>query len=428
VFFIMLQRAAILLAARAYNTNEQTVATRTKENTMTSFPSPPLHTLRSVWSSRSPLLLFAIKSALAAGVSWEIVSILFGGEAAALAVVSAVIVVQVTSWQTVSKSIQRILGVIIGVSLAVLVAHLLGLNFWTITFMIFFAQVLGLFLQNRGQYLATQIPISAALALVLGATGSYPLLRVLGTLIGGLIGTVISLLFSPPIYVFKTRDALAELTTRVADVIPGLATALAVQVSGAESRQVYTSIRDVEQQVHATEQAYSLGIDSTRLNPWARRARRLLVDYPDMLQALDRLVRQMRRIAYTINEPETAWSELAQKQEWARDYARLLEEMGSTLRTMVAYIHSSSTPQRNDLPDREALRTQVERAQQQLRSWQEQLAQDAQQHEAHTVYAESAPSISIGSSIAIRGAILTDLRRMLDEVHDMVAMTSHPSL
>ena len=64
---------------------------------MTPFPSPPLHHLRSVWSSRSPLLLFAIKSALAAGVSWEIVSTLFGGEAAALAVVSAVIVVQVTN-------------------------------------------------------------------------------------------------------------------------------------------------------------------------------------------------------------------------------------------------------------------------------------------------------------------------------------------
>jgi uncharacterized membrane protein YgaE (UPF0421/DUF939 family) len=395
---------------------------------MTSLSSPLLHTLRRVWSSRSPLLLFAIKSALAAGVSWEIVSTLFGGEAAALAVVSAVIVVQITSWQTVSKSIQCILGVIIGVSLAVLVAHLIGLNFWTITFMIFFAQVLGLFLQNRGQYLATQIPISAALALVLGATGSYPLLRVLGTLIGGLIGTAISLLFSPPIYVFKTRDALAELTTRVADVIPRLAAALAVQMSGAESREVYTSIREVEQQVSATEQAYSLGVDSTRLNPLARSARSLLVDYPDMLQALDRLVRQMRRIAYTINEPETAWSELAQKQEWARDYARLLEEMGSTLRSMAASIHSSATPQSNDLPERENLRTQVELAQQQLCSWQEQLAQDvkAKEIEAHTVNAGSSPSISIGSRIAIRGAILTDLRRMLDEVHDMVAMTSHP--
>ena len=72
----------------------------------------------------------------------------------------------------------------------------------------------------------------------------------------------------------------------------------------------------------------------------------------------------------------------------------------------------------------------MEHAQQQLRSWQEQLAQDvkAKEIEAQTVNAESSPSISIGSRIAIRGAILTDLRRMLDEVHDMVAMISHASL
>src|SRR5207244_12485778 len=119
-----------------------------------------------------------------------------------------------------------------------------------------------------------------------------------------------------------------------------------------ESRQVYTSLRELEQYVHATEQAYSLGVDSTRLNPWARRARRLLVDYPDMLQALDRFVRQMRRIAYTINEPEPAWSELAKKQDWALDYARFLEEMERTLRSIVAYIHWSPTPQSNDVPER----------------------------------------------------------------------------
>jgi len=278
------------------------------------------------------LLLFAIKSALAAGFSWEIVFSLLGEEAAALAVVSAVIVVQVTSWQTVRKSIERILGVIIGVILAVLVAHLFGLNIWTITLMIFFAQIIGMFLQNRGQYLATQIPISAALALVLGATaGNYPLLRMLGALVGGLIGTVISLLLSPPIYIFRARDAIAELMTQLAGAVPKLADALAVHLSEAESREIYTDIRKLEQRVRATEQAYSLGIDSARMNPWARRARHLLVDYPDMLLALDRLVRQMRRIAYTINEPEHSWSEIAQQQEWSLDYARLLEEIGSIL-------------------------------------------------------------------------------------------------
>src|SRR5712691_10204987 len=220
---------------RRYNHRERSVSIRAKERTIKPLPHPPLNRLRGLWSSRSPFLLFAIKSALAAGLSWEIVSSLLGVEAAALAMVSSVIVVQVTGWQTVRKSLERILGVIIGVILAVLVAHFFGLNILTITLMIFFANIIGMLLQNRGQYLATQIPISAALVLVLGATaGNYPLLRMLGALVGGLVGTVISLLLSPPIYVFRARDAVAELAARLAAAIPRLAAALAGHLSEAE--------------------------------------------------------------------------------------------------------------------------------------------------------------------------------------------------
>jgi uncharacterized membrane protein YgaE (UPF0421/DUF939 family) len=343
-------------------------------------------------------------------------------------VVSAVIVVQVTSWQTVRKSIERVLGVIIGVILAILVAHFLGLNIWTITLMIFLAQIIGMFLQNRGQYVATQIPISAALALVVGATSSnYPLLRMLGALIGGFIGTALSLLLSPPIYVFRARDAVAELMTQVAGAIPKLADTLAAHVSEAENREVYTHIRELEQRVHATEQAYSLGIDSARINPWARRARRLLVDYPDVLLALDRLVRQMRRISYTINELEPSWPAIVHTQGWALDYASLLEEIGSILVSAAAYIRSPATAQSSDLANRKALSTRMAHAQHQFRIWQAQLAQGTKQTASQTENADSLP-IGAGHLIAIRGAILTDLHHMLDEINDIVEMTSHPSL
>jgi uncharacterized membrane protein YgaE (UPF0421/DUF939 family) len=381
-----------------------------------------------MWSSRSPALLLAIKSALAAGLSWALVSFLLGEEAASLAMVSAIIVVQATGWQTVRKSAERVLGVIIGGGLAVLVAHLLGINVWTITLMTFFAQIIGMLLQKRGPYLATQIPVSAALILVVGASsGTYPLLRMLGALIGGLIGTIISLLLSPPVYVFQARDAVAGLTSEIAGAIPRLAAALASRLSVEESREVYTSIRTLEQRVSATEQAYSLGIDSTRLNPWASRARRLLVDYPDILLALARLVRQMRRIAYTINEPEPDWSEVVQKQEWAPNYAHLLEEIKDVLLAVVVYVRSSSSTQSSDLPDREVIQANMEHAHQQLHACQEQLARDAAQIETPAKNTDSL-SISAGYGLAIRGTILTDLRHMLDEVREVVEMTAHSSL
>jgi hypothetical protein len=207
---------------------------------------------------------------------------------------------------------------------------------------------------------------------------------------------------------------------RLANALPALADALAVRISDAENRALYTRIRELEQHVQSTAQALSLGFDSARLNPWAHRASRLLIAYPDLLLALDRLTRQMRRIAYTLNEPEPSWSEIAQQQGWALDYAHLLAEIGNILAAAAQYLRSPATNQSSNLPSSATLRTRVEQAQQQLRRWQAQLAQDTQPSKPPTEHGDH-PSIDPGYRLAIRGAILTDLRRMLDEVHDVVA-------
>src|SRR5258708_8305102 len=83
---------------------------------------------------------------------------------------------------------------------------------------------------------------------------------------------------------------------------------------------------------------------------------------------------------------------------------------------------SPATTQGTQLPTRQSLSARMEHAQQQLRAWQAQLALDAKQIESDRENAES-PPISAGARMAVRGAILTDLRRMLDEVHDVVEMT-----
>src|SRR5262249_11980906 len=120
-------------------------------------------------------------------------------------------------------------------------------------------------------------------------------------------------------------------------------------------------------------------MENARLNPWARRTRRLLVDYPQILLALHRLVRQKCRIASTIKEPESSWAEIIQKQHWATDYGWLLEEMASILASAIEYVRAPATVQSNELPKREALNTRVDNAQQRLCLYQAQLVQDAKQ-------------------------------------------------
>jgi uncharacterized membrane protein YgaE (UPF0421/DUF939 family) len=381
--------------------------------------------LRDAWSSRLPSILFAIKSALAAGAAWGLVHLWLDAEAAALAMISSVIVVQVTSWQTVRKSIERVIGVLLGVSLAIMVAHYLGLSFWTIGLLVLLAQVVAMFLGDRRQYLATQIPISAALSLVLGATVggsttglavSYPLLRLVGALAGGLIGTVISLLLSPPVYVFRARDAIATLTAQVAEGQRELAGGVGGRLSQDEVNAIYTHMRRLERRVDSARQAYSLGVDSARLNPWAVRSRVMLETYPHLLAALDRMVRQMRRIAYTIAEPELQWPEMVAYQQWPHDYADVLNNMGSVLDSTSAAVRAPAKRRPSDQVD---LVTDMDRVARRIESCQAQLAQEPASSSSGSAIAE----ISSGNRRAARGSVLTDLRRMLGGVRDAVKAT-----
>jgi hypothetical protein len=95
----------------------------------------------------------------------------------------------------------------------------------------------------------------------------------------------------------------------------------------------------------------------------------------------------MRRIAYTINESDPSWSEIAQKQAWAEDYANLLEEIGRILALAAEYMRSPATTQKGNLPKKEDLSIDMEHAQQQLCSAQTQLVHDAKQSEVQVLIA-----------------------------------------
>jgi len=300
--------------------------------------------VRLQWKSNAPFLIFALKSALAVALSWEIASVLLGKEAASLAPVSAVIIVQVTSWQTVRKSIERILGILIGIILAILVIHLLGISFWTVLLLIFSSQIVGMFVQKRGPYLATQIPISAVLVLIASTSEiDYPLLRLLGALIGGVVGTLISLLLSPPVYIGKVRESIANLIVQIATAMISLADAVAGSKDENGNHAIYERMQALEQQVQVAQQTLSLGFDSLRLNPWARGACSQLAEYPDMLTAINRIVRQLRRISYTINDSLVPWHSIVDGQEWAQFDAHLLRTASDTLAWIAHYLSTIST-------------------------------------------------------------------------------------
>jgi uncharacterized membrane protein YgaE (UPF0421/DUF939 family) len=388
--------------------------------------------MRLQWKSNAPFLIFALKSALAVAFSWEIATLLLGKEAASLAPVSAVIIVQVTSWQTVRKSIERILGIIVGIILAILVIHLLGISFWTVLLLIFSSQIVGMFVQKRGPYLATQIPISAVLVLIASTSQiDYPLLRLLGALIGGVVGTLISLLLSPPVYIGRVRESIADLTSQIATAMITLSDAVAGSNDENGNRAIYERMLALEQQVQVAQQTLSLGFDSLRLNPWARSARSLLADYPDMLTAINRVVRQLRRISYTINDSLVPWHSIVDGQEWAQFDAHLLRSASDTLAWIAHYLSTSSTTlniQENDTTNmqKEQIRATLDDAYEQLIAHEDALLHHTGKTRELVAAQGENPPPGKGYRLSLRGTLLTDLRRILQELNEVLDLLPSP--
>jgi hypothetical protein len=105
----------------------------------------------------------------------------------------------------------------------------------------------------------------------------------------------------------------------------------------------------------------------------------------------------------------------------------LLEEVGSILLSAAASLRLPATSARSNLTDRD-LRSCIEHTRQQLHVWQGQLAQEVKQQGASQTLNADGSFIAVGVRLAVRGAILTDLRRMLDEVHDVIETLSLPAL
>jgi len=148
---------------------------------------------------RLPPGLRTAKTTLAAVVSWELALRLPGTTPPVLAPLTALLVTQITLVETITGSLQRVGSVTAGVLMALLVADLLGLHWWSVGLVMFVSLVLGQILR-LGPH-RVEVPISALLVLTLGGTPGVARTRVLETLIGAGVGVIVNAVLVPPVYV-----------------------------------------------------------------------------------------------------------------------------------------------------------------------------------------------------------------------------------
>jgi uncharacterized membrane protein YccC len=242
--------------------------------------------------------LRTMKTTLAAVVAFAIAEWFQTSDQPILAPLTALLVVQLTMYETVAHGRERIVAVVAGVLVAVGFAHVVGLTWWSLGAVVAVSLVAGRMLR-LGPHLP-EVAISAMIVLAVGGAESVALGRVIETLIGAAVGVVVNLVIAPPLYIQPTRDAIDELTDRIGGYAHDLAEALRGEWTRAAADRALDGARELGAEVARADAGLTRTEASGRLNPRGRLARQAHPQLRASLTALEHTQIGLRNLARAV--------------------------------------------------------------------------------------------------------------------------------
>src|SRR4051794_15245024 len=210
----------------------------------------------------------------------------------------ALLVVQLTLYQSLAHGLGRVGGVLAGVGVAVLVAHFVGLTWWSLGAVVAGSIVVGKVLR-LGPHLF-EAPISAMLLMEVGGSGSLGIARVEEAVLGALVGIAVSVLVAPPLYLQPAGAAIGELAERMARFATGLGTAITKPWSRQAADHWMGQARGVAEEVRRAEVTVERAEEAARLNPRGRRGRDAHPRFRATPTALERCHLTLRTLARAV--------------------------------------------------------------------------------------------------------------------------------
>jgi hypothetical protein len=214
------------------------------------------------------------KTTLAAVLSFVLAQQLLTSPQPVLAPLTALLVVQLTMYETLASGLQRVASVVAGVLIAVGVATWVGLTWWSLGLVVAASLVIGRLL-HLGPHLL-EVPISAMLVLAVGGAEGPALDRVYETLIGAAVGVAVNVVIAAPLYVQPASDSLGELAERMAAFLRQLADELGSGWSRESADRMLNDARRLGDEVDHADRTVARAQDSARFNPRVAQAREAL--------------------------------------------------------------------------------------------------------------------------------------------------------
>lgn len=216
-------------------------------------------------SRREPVVVQAVRSTAAAVVSYVIALRLSSEPSPLTAPLTALLVVQVTLYSTLTTSVRRVNSVVVGVLIAIGFSVLVGLTWWSLGLLILASLVVGHLV--RVDEFVPEVAISAMLVLGVTQVTDTAWDRVLETVIGAVVGLLVNLLLAPPLWVGPAGVAITDLALRMGRLLDHLGEQPTGPAKVEQAAARLHEARRLDNDITQVDAALRQAEDSLRLNP-----------------------------------------------------------------------------------------------------------------------------------------------------------------
>jgi uncharacterized membrane protein YgaE (UPF0421/DUF939 family) len=276
-----------------------------------------------------------LKTALAAGLSWQLATLIPGNDHPYLAPLSAVLLMQLTIAQSVDLAIQRNIGIAIGVIVAVASFALFGVHAWSVSLVVLISLAAGIQLR-LGQQAVQQVAVSALIVLLAGSvtgTFAYAFRRILDSIIGASVALVLNWLVVPPIHIAPASKAIERMAQDLSLALADLAVSLRSGMTRTRAEAHLNSARALATSLAAANVALGQAEQSLRYNRFARSRHDEMARLRNASRALEHGAIQTRVLARSmVTAFEENASDWIQPDQFGRSLADLLGRNAALVR------------------------------------------------------------------------------------------------
>ena len=211
-------------------------------------------------------LLLLVKAAIATVLAWQFAVRVLDSPVPFYAPMAALLVVDRTMVRSLSASAQRIAAVVLGLSVAWVVATVFGVTWWTMFGVILVALVIGRW-SRLGEH-GIQVPAMVLLSLITvgGTDEQFTYLTIVETVAGGVIGVATNAIVFAPLHLTKPRQRVSALARQVRELLEEMAEGLRGDWDEQTARRWYRRGTEIGDKAPYVVDDIHTGRESTRFN------------------------------------------------------------------------------------------------------------------------------------------------------------------